>query len=785
MAEAVVVGVRVRPFNDLEKSKNATLCVAMNNATTTVTDAHGKETSFTFDESFWSHDGYEEDPRGYLHPKPGSRYADQKVVFDRFGGRVLDNAWAGFHCCLFAYGQTGSGKSYSMVGYGPNEGIVPISCGEIFARIAKDDNKENHFEVTVSMVEIYNDVVQDLLIPVTARPKKGFEIRESKILGIYIDNITRRPVENYDAIHSTIEEAQNHRTVGSTLMNETSSRAHTVLLIEFKSVIEGYTRMSMINLVDLAGSEKAKQTKAEDKRFKEGEMINKSLSALGNVIEKLAEKSMNPKKNIIVPYRDSKLTRLLQNALGGSSKTIMVCALSPASSNYEETLSTLRYADRAKKIKNIAVVNENPQERLMRELMEENDKLRHMMSAATAGQGIDCQLMEDMSHRQKMISEAENALAEMQKTFEQRLQEAKMKQAQQSPRRRTAVTVALTTAPMIVNLNDDHQLTGRVRYSFPEGVTTIGGHSQFGQSDDSGSSDEDSDSDESSSTQSQATDKLKLGNEEPDISLISENIKKRHATVVNSGGRCVITATGEAAAYTCLNGMPFDQMLLSKGNSCTHERVNDGFIMNHGDRVIFGRCYFVFVDPSIAPAEVLIASGHVDYNTAKMEEQSHKRASTATRLRQSLFSADQIFAGVEGLEAGDFSAQALLEEQSKQLKAKDDALKAKDEDLKAKEAELRAKDQEITALRRQLLQRVPGVGAEGYGALEKDEVMHGNHKAISESIDTTFQDAISQLSAMESMLLSGLPSSMKKSTALRKTGDVRFNGIADSEVSDA
>merc|ERR1719230_1193245 len=144
-------------------------------------------------------------------------------------------------------------------------------------------------------------------------------------------------------------------------MNATSSRAHTVQTIEFKQVEmlggKESTKLSMINLVDLAGSEKAGQTGATGDRLKEGSMINKSLSALGNVIEKLAEKSSAKKgKNVLIPYRDSKLTRLLQNALGGSSKTIMICALSPASSNHDETLSTLRYADRAKKSKNTATV---------------------------------------------------------------------------------------------------------------------------------------------------------------------------------------------------------------------------------------------------------------------------------------------------------------------------------------------------------------------------------------------------------------------------------------------
>jgi len=303
MAEAVVVGVRVRPYNQREKDLNATCCIDMDGPKTVIRNDKDEEKVFNFDESFWSHDGMEDDGTGYMKAAGGSNYADQRQVYETFGERVLNNAWAGFHCCLFAYGQTGSGKSYSMVGYGNNKGIVPISCEEIFKRIDGNADTTLHFEVTVSMVEIYNEAVQDLLIEPEDRPKKGLEVRESKLLGIYIDGVMKRPVANYPHIEATIEEAVNHRTVGSTLMNATSSRAHTVQIIEFKQVIKAsgqkdQVKISMINLVDLAGSEKAGQTGATGDRLKEGAAINKSLSALGNVIEKLAERSMNPgKKN--------------------------------------------------------------------------------------------------------------------------------------------------------------------------------------------------------------------------------------------------------------------------------------------------------------------------------------------------------------------------------------------------------------------------------------------------------------------------------------------------------
>ena len=281
---------------------------------------------------------------GYLSPI-SEKYADQKKIFSTVGKQVLDNAWEGYHCCLFAYGQTGSGKSYSMVGYVANQGIVPISCEEIFKKIEQNKSEDKIFEVQVSMLEIYNEKVQDLLIPPKQRPNGGLRIRESKLLGI------------------KMEEGYQNRTIGSTLMNATSSRAHTIVTIEFRQITilakKRSEKLSRINLVDLAGSERTGITGATGERLKEGCNINKSLLILGNVINCLADKALGIRKNMLPPYRDSALTRILQNALGGNSKTIMICAISPASVNYEESLSTLRYADRAKKIQNKAVINES------------------------------------------------------------------------------------------------------------------------------------------------------------------------------------------------------------------------------------------------------------------------------------------------------------------------------------------------------------------------------------------------------------------------------------------
>ena len=185
-------------------------------------------------------------------------------------------------------------------------------------------------------------------------PTSGLKVRELKKGEVYVQGLSKHPVDSYDAIAQKMEEGYMSRSIGSTLMNQTSSRAHTIITIEFKQIHNEEGRktekLSVINLVDLAGSEKSKQTGAEGQRLKEGCAINKSLTVLGNCISILAEKAVGKAKGQVVPYRDSNLTRILQNALGGNSKTIMICAISPSALNYEESMSTLRYADRAKKI---------------------------------------------------------------------------------------------------------------------------------------------------------------------------------------------------------------------------------------------------------------------------------------------------------------------------------------------------------------------------------------------------------------------------------------------------
>eukprot|EP00929_Paragymnodinium_shiwhaense_P024576 TRINITY_DN15078_c0_g1_i1.p1 TRINITY_DN15078_c0_g1~~TRINITY_DN15078_c0_g1_i1.p1 ORF type:complete len:1061 (+),score=318.97 TRINITY_DN15078_c0_g1_i1:168-3350(+) len=592
MAESVCVGVRVRPFNAREIGLNAELCIEMAGPVTGIKAADGKVTRFTFDESFWSHDQFYNDDAGYSNALPGSNYADQRYVFEVFGKRVLDNAWEGFHCCLFAYGQTGAGKSYSMVGYGANKGIVPISCEEIFTRIEANDKPGKKYEVTVSMIEIYNEAVQDLLILPEDRPKKGLEIRESKLLGIYIDGVVKRPVDTYPAIEAVIDEATSHRTVGSTLMNATSSRAHTVQTIEFKQVeqIMGkeQVKISMVNLVDLAGSEKAGQTGASGDRLKEGCAINSSLTALGNVIEKLAERSSakgKKKDQIIIPYRNSKLTRLLQNALGGSSKTIMICALSPASSNFDETLSTLRYADRAKKIKNNAAVNENPQDKLLRELREENEKLKQMMEQSQQGGGggeaLDAGALKAMREKETEIQDMEAALQDMQKSFADKLAEAKRKDVDMELRKRGSVLGAgARNTPYIANLNEDSMLSAKITFVFKDReICRIGNPSKSDS--DSGEDEVSRSSSDSKSDDSEDSDDSDDDSEDDDeegfmlqYTLMSPGVRMSHCLIVNVDGHCVLNPGDDKAAdCTFINGRPLRQLLPEK---CEEDAESEG-----------------------------------------------------------------------------------------------------------------------------------------------------------------------------------------------------------------
>uniref|UniRef100_A0A7I4YDT7 Kinesin-like protein n=1 Tax=Haemonchus contortus TaxID=6289 RepID=A0A7I4YDT7_HAECO len=429
----VVVAVRVRPFNDREKGRNAQLIIEMpDGQRTCIRDPNNPsdEKWFTFDHSYWSHDGFKTEKNGYFSPAD-SRYADQKRVFEDLGKGILENAWAGYNCSLFAYGQTGSGKSYSIVGFKGNKGIVPTFCEELFKDIeAKKENskKAGSYEVFISMFEIYCEKIRDLLSN-KEPPKGGLKVREHPKTGFYVENLSSTPVNSYKEIEAKIDQGTKNRTIAATNMNATSSRAHTIVKLLFvqKSSKSGggtTTKKSEINLVDLAGSERQRDAGTEGDRMKEGIVINQSLSTLGRVIKALHEQQSSKGKKIQIPYRDSVLTCLLKNALGGNSKTIMIAAISPADINYDETLSTLRFADRAKAIKTNAIVNENQTERLLRELREENERLQKQLKGGGGGTN------EEIESLRRQLEQNQKEMSELEKTWQEKVAEEAAKEAE-------------------------------------------------------------------------------------------------------------------------------------------------------------------------------------------------------------------------------------------------------------------------------------------------------------------------------------------------------------------
>ncbi|NWT06268.1 KIF1B protein, partial [Mionectes macconnelli] len=395
---SVKVAVRVRPFNSREMSRESKCIIQMSGSTTTILNPkQPKETpkSFSFDYSYWS------------HTTPADiNYASQKQVYRDIGEEMLQHAFEGYNVCIFAYGQTGAGKSYTMMGKQEKDqqGIIPQLCEDLFSRINDTTNDNMSYSVEVSYMEIYCERVRDLLNP---KNKGNLRVREHPLMGPYVEDLSKLAVTSYNDIQDLMDSGNKARTVAATNMNETSSRSHAVFNIIFTQKRHDAEtditteKVSKISLVDLAGSERADSTGAKGTRLKEGANINKSLTTLGKVISALAEMPDSPsvcspppqnkkkKKTDFIPYRDSVLTWLLRENLGGNSRTAMVAALSPADINYDETLSTLRYADRAKQIRCNAVINEDPNNKLIRELKDEVARLRDLLYAQGLGDIID------------------------------------------------------------------------------------------------------------------------------------------------------------------------------------------------------------------------------------------------------------------------------------------------------------------------------------------------------------------------------------------------------------
>ncbi|XP_067150668.1 kinesin-like protein KIF28 [Apteryx mantelli] len=468
--DSVKVAVRVRPFSQREKDAGSKCVISMNSNSTSIYDPRnpGHMKTFTFDLAYWSHSGFLKDKNGMLVSAGSNSYAGQREVFRDLGEGVLENAWQGYNATLLAYGQTGSGKSYSMIGYGANRGIVPVVCEELFKAI-QNQEKNKQYQITFSMLEIYNEQVTDLLSK--TRKPGGLKIREDQQQGFYVDGLKLVPCDNYAQIERLMEQGNKMRTTATTIMNATSSRSHMVITIQFKQIFlgEAITKQSVINLVDLAGSERQKSSGSEKDRLKEGTRVNLSLTTLGNVISALAEVATG-KKVLHIPYRDSVLTKLLQSALGGNSRTIMIAAVSPADICYEETLSTLRYAERTKKIRNKAVVNTSPTEKLIRELKAENNKLLSRL----AGLGNMGTLVADETQELRyLLAENERQIQNIQVAWESRLEETRGEWEQQY----TALAQErrmMETFPYLLNINEDPQLSWVLKHFIQNGSCDVG-----------------------------------------------------------------------------------------------------------------------------------------------------------------------------------------------------------------------------------------------------------------------------------------------------------------------
>ncbi|XP_041647237.1 kinesin-like protein KIF1A isoform X20 [Cheilinus undulatus] len=612
---SVKVAVRVRPFNSREMGKESKCIIQMSgNTTTIINPKQAKDNkSFNFDYSYWSHTSPED-----------VNYASQMRVYKDIGEEMLLHAFEGYNVCIFAYGQTGAGKSYTMMGkqdVKDQQGIIPLLCEDLFTKINDNTDNSMSYSVEVSYMEIYCERVRDLLNP---KNKGHLRVREHPLMGPYVEDLSKLAVTSYTDIQDLMDSGNKARTVAATNMNETSSRSHAVFNIIFTQkrhdaeTDNTSEKVSKVSLVDLAGSERADSTGAKGTRLKEGANINKSLTTLGKVISALAEVDSGSNKNkkkkkveSFIPYRDSVLTWLLRENLGGNSRTAMVAALSPADINYDETLSTLRYADRAKQIRCNAVINEDPNNRLVRELKEEVSRLKELLYAQGLGDIIETyrasgaeieglkltNAMTGMSpspslsalssragsiaslHDRIMFSpgseeaierlkETEKIIAELNETWEEKLRRTEAIRMEREAllaemgvaMREDGGTVGVFSpkkTPHLVNLNEDPLMSECLLYYIKDGITRVG--------------------------------RLDASSRQ-DIVLSGHFIKDEHCTFTSSTGPMGETVVLEPCegAETYVNG----------------KRVTEPTVLKSGNRIILGKSHvFRFNHPVQARAE--------------------------------------------------------------------------------------------------------------------------------------------------------------------------------------
>ena len=395
--ESIKVVFRVRPLNSKEQQQGRQIATIAHEKEGVIEIQGDATKRFTFDAVF-------------------SDQSTQRQIYDVCAAPVVQSVLEGYNGTVFAYGQTGAGKTHTMEGQNEpsSKGIIPNTFEHIYDHIALNSTKDRYL-VRASYYEIYNEEIRDLL---SQTPQRSLDLKESSDSGVFVKDLTGIVVKSVAEIDAVLQRGAKNRSVGATLMNAGSSRSHSIfsIVIECCSTDEDgseHIKVGKLNLVDLAGSERQSKTGATGDRLKEATKINMSLSALGNVISALVDGKSNH-----IPYRDSKLTRILQDSLGGNTKTTMVANAGPADYNYDESLSTLRYANRAKNIKNRPVINEDPKDTMLREYQEEIARLKTRLSQMPSSPSSGVAVSDKENFNTKASKESEDVIAKTEAEME-------------------------------------------------------------------------------------------------------------------------------------------------------------------------------------------------------------------------------------------------------------------------------------------------------------------------------------------------------------------------------
>ncbi|KAH8418821.1 hypothetical protein KR222_008748 [Zaprionus bogoriensis] len=629
----MMVAVRVRPLNALECTRASVTNVVQVHGSNELTVQAGSSADATAGVThFFSYDQvyYSCDPER-------KNYADQVAVFAGTAQPLIDTAFEGYNACLFAYGQTGSGKSYSMMGIeglddaaldgnAPHAeaGIIPRFCHELFRRI--DAVKDQlQVEVEVSYFEIYNEKIHDLLsvqqalaaVPDTPVQRQALKVREHPIFGPYVVDLSAHSVDSYSALRNWLAVGNSQRATASTAMNDKSSRSHSIFNIVLNltdlSSDDGMssdtdsgtvaslrqTRRSKISLVDLAGSERISVSGSNGERIREGVSINKSLLTLGKVIAALADSRKTggtATPHTFVPYRESVLTWLLRENLGGNSKTVMLATISPASLHADETLATLRYACKARSIVNRVKVNESPHDKIIRDLRAEVDRLKSLRNEYERQRRLSANNNNPPAPRKiiietsvddgevealrQQLAERERELNRAQKSWMEKLKEAEdLRKTELRMLKRKGLALELTAEQKqacLVNLTADPMLSGTLFYLLPPGLVRIGRGRLPGASS-SGSL--------------------------PDIVLDGPLVALQHCTIEHERPGKLFVSPGSEDFETYVNG----------------ELLQERRQLFHGDRLVIGGSHYFRISNPFCSQRAKAEQQLVDFQLAHQE----------------------------------------------------------------------------------------------------------------------------------------------------------------------